>query len=332
MPLPADRAHDAPHQQPDLPQEHQQDSLSRRLTTLPDGHPSSPHDEDGNPRKPTVNLRDLELPLDDRASPADRTDSAERQELEVSDTWREQLPELQSLWDHHLERWPDKEKPSVDRSADEPGSWRSDSGLYLSAKDNEKASEAFNHIRTVEQELTMVVEVVEHGTPDARLAGLEHRLKGEDRYKEKVANDLQERLNPPSQDISEIAAKMHDVVRYTYLFPADRYGHGQQQVRQKLEDRGYELVLSRDSWDNSQYKGVNTRWATSDSVIFEVQFHTRESYEGKQLTHGAYERLRSGDTTEAERAELREFQHRVTACIANPADAHDFPDYRKEGY
>ena len=134
MPLPADRAHDAPHQQPDLPQEHQQDSLSRRLATLPEGHPSSPHDEDGTPRKPTVNLRDLELPLDDRASPAERTDSAERQELEVSDTWREQLPELQSLWDHHLERWPDKEKPSADRSADEPGSWRGDSGLFLAPK------------------------------------------------------------------------------------------------------------------------------------------------------------------------------------------------------
>ena len=72
MPLPADRAHDAPHQQPDLPQEHQQDSLSGRLTTLPDGHPSSPNDEDGAPREQTVNLRDLELPIDDRPSPADR--------------------------------------------------------------------------------------------------------------------------------------------------------------------------------------------------------------------------------------------------------------------
>jgi hypothetical protein len=332
MPLPADRAHDAPHQQPDLPQELQQDSLSRRLTTLPDGHPSCPNDEDGTPRKPTVNLRDLELPLDDRPSPADRTDSAERQELEVSDTWREQLPELQSLWDRHLERWPDKEKPSADRSADEPGSWRSDSSLYLSATDNEKAGDVFSHIRTVEQELTKVLKIVEHETPDAMLAGLGNRLKGEDRYKEKVANDLQERLNPPAQDIGDIAAKMHDVVRYTYLLPAGQYGHSQQQVRQKLEDRGYELVLSRDSWDNSQYKVINTRWATSDSVIFEVQFHTMESYEGKQLTHEAYERLRSADTPEAERVELREFQHRVTACIAVPADAHEFPDYRKEGY
>jgi hypothetical protein len=335
MPLPADRAHDVPHQQSDLPQEPQQDSLSRRLTTLPDGHPSSPNDDDGAPRKPTVDLRDLELPVDDRVSssrPADRTDSVERQELEVSDAWREQLPALQSLWDQHKERWPDREKPTADRSADEPGSWRSDSGLYLSAKDNEKAGDVFGRIRTAEQELTEVMEVVENETSGARLAGLENRLKGEDRCKEKIASDLQERLSQPVQDINEIAAKMHDVVRYTYLFPADQYARGQHQVRQNLEYRGYELVLSRDSWENSQYKGVNTRWATPDSVIFEVQFHTRESYEGKQLTHTAYERLRSGIATEAERPELREFQERVTACIAIPTDAHEFPDYRKEGY
>ena len=28
-------------------------------------------------------------------------------------------------------------------------------------------------------------------------------------------------------------------------------------------------------------------------MLFEVQFHTRISFEAKQLTHGAYERLRS---------------------------------------
>src|SRR5690349_6975626 len=167
MPLPADRAHDAPHQQPDLPQEHQQDSLSRRLTALPDGHPSSPHDEDGNPRKPAVNLRDLELPLDDRASPADRTDTAERQELEVSDTWREQLPELQSLWDHHLERWPDKPNPTVDRSADEPGSWRGDSGLFLSAADNKTADRILDRARQAEQKITDSMTAIEAEIPGA---------------------------------------------------------------------------------------------------------------------------------------------------------------------
>jgi hypothetical protein len=190
MPLPADRAHDAPHQQPDLPQEHQRDSLSRRLTTLPDGHPSSPNDEDGALRKPTVDLRDLELPLDDRPSPADRTDSPERRELEASDAWREQQPELQSIWDHHLERWPDKEKPSADRSADEPGSWRSDSGHYLNSVENANAENALSRVRRAEQVATSTMTEIESSTPDAFLLGLDRRLKGDDRCKEKIAREV----------------------------------------------------------------------------------------------------------------------------------------------
>src|SRR5262252_5302593 len=101
MPLPADRAHDAPHQQPDLPQEHQQDYLSRRLTTLPDGHPSSLNDEDGTPRKPTVGLRELELVevSDDHErkqlqSPPDRAGGDGLSEGRDASSWQERLPEM----------------------------------------------------------------------------------------------------------------------------------------------------------------------------------------------------------------------------------------------
>ncbi|HEX3490567.1 MAG TPA: zeta toxin family protein, partial [Streptosporangiaceae bacterium] len=45
------------------------DSLSGRLGSLPDGHPSSAFEEDGSRREPTVSLRDLEL--DVAESPAD---------------------------------------------------------------------------------------------------------------------------------------------------------------------------------------------------------------------------------------------------------------------
>ena len=48
----------------------ERDSLSRRLGSLPDGHPSSAFGEDGSRRQPTVSLRDLEL--DDVESPADQ--------------------------------------------------------------------------------------------------------------------------------------------------------------------------------------------------------------------------------------------------------------------
>jgi hypothetical protein len=48
----------------------ERDSLSRRLGSLPDGHPSSAFGEDGSRRQPTVSLRDLEL--DVAEAPADQ--------------------------------------------------------------------------------------------------------------------------------------------------------------------------------------------------------------------------------------------------------------------
>jgi hypothetical protein len=327
MPLPADRAHDAPHQQPDLPQEHQQDSLSRRLTTLPDGHPSSPNDEEGTPRKPTVNLRDLELPLDDRASPADRADSAERQEPEVSETWREQLPELQSLWDRHLERWPDKEKPSADRSADEPGSWRGDSGLYLNAEENLTAEHTLERVRKAEPDLTKAIKTIATETPGATLAGLEHCLKDTERCKEKISAEA--RLKP-ERSIDDIGENLPDIIRYTYQFETDRYYEGCSKVADQLRSHGYDLYDVRDSWRDSQYKGINTRWRDSSGQPFEVQLHTDESFSAKQLTHVAYERLRDPSTSDQEREELREFQHRVSESISIPHGSLQISDYPRK--
>jgi hypothetical protein len=323
MPLPADRAHDAPHQQPDLPQEHQQDSLSRRLTTLPDGHPSSPHDEDGTPRKPTVNLRDLELPLDDRASPADRTDSAERQELEVSDTWREQLPELRSLWDHHLERWPEKPIPTVDRSADEPGSWRGDSGLFLSAADNKTADRVLDRARQAEQKLTDSMTAIEAEIPGANLVGLNHRLKHEDRFKEKLAQDLQAM---PGRNSADVANDIPDVLRYTYQSEVGSYTANYYEMCRKIGSHGNELVLSRNFWDDSQYKGINTRWETPQGQLFEVQLHTADSFTAKQLTHSAYERIRT-NAPAVEREELWAYQELVSLTIPVPPGALEIEDF-----
>lgn len=323
MPLPADRAHDAPHQQPDLPQEHQQDSLSRRLTALPDGHPSSPHDEDGNPRKPPVNLRDLELPLDDRASPADRTDTAERQELEVSDTWREQLPELQSLWDHHLERWPGKPNPTVDRSADEPGSWRGDSGLFLSAADNKTADRILDRARQAEQKITDSMTAIEAEIPGANLVGLDHRLKHEDRFKEKLAQDLQAM---PGRNSADVANDIPDVLRYTYQSEVASYTGNYYEMCRRIESHGNELVLSRNFWNDSQYKGINTRWETPQGQLFEVQLHTADSFTAKQFTHSAYERIRT-NAVAVERAELWAYQERVSLTIPVPPGALDIEDF-----
>jgi hypothetical protein len=59
-----------------------------------------------------------------------------------------------------------------------------------------------------------------------------------------------------------------------------------------------------------------------------VQFHTRISFEAKQLTHGAYERLRTQQPPDAfEQMVLEAFQKKVTAEVPVPPGADGIPDY-----
>ena len=52
------------------------------------------------------------------------------------------------------------------------------------------------------------------------------------------------------------------------------------------ENLGYEMCQSRNSWDDAEYKGINTRWVTEGGQRFEVQFHTPESFHARQyVTH-----------------------------------------------
>ncbi|MGH3281910.1 MAG: hypothetical protein ACRDNW_22630 [Trebonia sp.] len=65
-----------------------------------------------------------------------------------------------------------------------------------------------------------------------------------------------------------------------------------------------------------------------------MQFHTRASLEAKELTHKAYERIRSiTDPTpesDLESAELAEFQSKANAMVPIPPDVNIIEDYRRE--
>jgi hypothetical protein len=90
--------------------------------------------------------------------------------------------------------------------------------------------------------------------------------------------------------------------------------------------------MRRNSWESSQYKGINTQWRTAEGQKFEVQFHTAESFEAKQLTHGAYERLRNTLTDKREMRELRAFQRQVAGRIPVPDLVGGIIDFsEKEG-
>ena len=213
------------------------------------------------------------------------------------------------------QRWPAERPPAADRPADPPGS-----------------AEAIGRIREAERGLSADTQAIkqENGY-GAWLEGFEFRLKGEDRLKEKIAEGLA--TATPDATPHQVLRLIPDAIRYTFCFQSESYARGYYDIKERLENRGYEMYYSRNWWTDPEYKGINTRWVTAEGQRFEVQFHTPESFHAKHdVTHAAYERIRDPTTSRRELRELHAFQRTVSAWIDVPDGAADIPDFKKEGF
>ena len=184
---------------------------------------------------------------------------------------------------------------------------------------------ACDRVRDIEETVTTPAMLrVEAADTSRTLVGLEFRLKGSERLSEKVAEAVEER----GHSVAEAFGLVKDAIRYTLCYPEDRYSEGVLADCDRLEAEGFGRFDRRNSWDEDEYKGINSRWRVPDGEqLFEVQFHTKASFEAKQETHGAYERLRALPD-ESEVPQLRAYQREVTAKVAVPPGAADIPDYR----
>ena len=158
-----------------------------------------------------------------------------------------------------------------------------------------------------------------------RLVGFENRLKGKDRLAEKVTRAVDEQ---PDLGYDNAFAVVKDAIRYTFQYPDERYTAGVQADIELLMEEGFERVDCRNTWESEVYKGINSRWQVPEnSQLFEVQFHTEASYQAKQETHAAYERLRDPATPKDEQERLVEYQRAVNARVPTPPGATDIPDH-----
>lgn len=153
-------------------------------------------------------------------------------------------------------------------------------------------------------------------------------LKSPDRFKEKLAKLM---TRYPDRSPGQLALAIHDGIRYTFVFDTPDYVGGVSAAEEKLTAQGYRLQQRKPSWDDPDYKGVNSRWQDPGSKVqFEVQFHTPESWEAKQATHGMYEKLADPRTTPMQRSLLEEEQRKITARITIPEGAAGITHYRAE--
>ena len=238
-----------------------------------------------------------------------------RATVEAAYSWDAAALELRQSWAEHKTKWPAPEDPG-------PGD------RHLNPEANAEVERACGRIRDIgENIITPAMRAIESEDPDRHLVGLEKCLKGIERIKEKVADAMQYKGRSPE----EALATLKDAVRFTFCYGEQRYASGVIQDCQRLLDRGFQPFDRVNSWQADEYKGINSRWRDPESgLLFEVQFHTRASFEAKQLTHRAYERLRNPATSDIERGELQEFQRKASAEIPIPPSVTDIEDYSPE--
>jgi len=262
-----------------------------------------------------------------RAKPAEPSENG--QQAPPRPSWEETAELSRWMWTEYKRRWPAEERPPVDKPDDAPGSWHGDGDRVLKSADNQRVEAQCDRIADREREtITPALRETERQDPHRHLVGLKDCLKGRDRIKEKTCRMIQESGFSPEEAVSHVP----DAIRYTFQYDEARYTRSVRADILRMKDLGFKLDILKNSWSGDQYKGINTQWAEPETgQRFEVQFHTRISFEAKQITHAAYERLRAGRPDKFEQMVLEAFQNKVTTEVPIPPGAVDIPDYPRRG-
>ena len=261
------------------------------------------------------------------AAQSDRTASQThaRQADRGGDEWSAAADHFREAWADHQSRWPRPERERAEPTIDSDGGWHGDGGRSLDRDANQTVDRGCDRIREVEATtITPAMRRIEAQDPTRELVGLEHRLKGTDRLKEKVADQLR---SQPELTAKQALSAVPDSLRFTFCYSEGQYTQGVRADSDRLRSEGFEAIKIRNSWTDEQYRGINSQWSDPGTgQRFEVQFHTDASFEAKQLTHVAYERLRDPQTARPERQELEILQREICTKIKVPQGADEIKE------
>ena len=95
---------------------------------------------------------------------------------------------------------------------------------------------------------------------------------------------------------------------------------------------GYNTVVVKNTWIDSKnpYKGINTVVAAPNGLKFEVQYHTKESFEIKEKMHGPYEKTRvMKDKRSKEYLEIEDEMFNLSDSLTVPDNIEEVKSYGK---
>ncbi len=103
------------------------------------------------------------------------------------------------------------------------------------------------------------------------LAGMENRIKSRNSYLKKIKRNYWPGFH---------GYEVKDILRYTYTAPSEELAEKILKTMELYSQSGYHTVEIKNYWLDRQspYKGINTTLRSPDGQIFELQYHTPESF------------------------------------------------------
>lgn len=148
-----------------------------------------------------------------------------------------------------------------------------------------------------------------------KLVGLENRLKSPSSIKRKIEAEVADGF---SKSLS--LNKIRDAIRYTTIFKEGDFVTRYKAMQYLLAIKGYKTIIVKNTWKNdSAYKGVNTFIQNEDGDVFEMQYHTQQSFDLKNgLLHELYEQFRNPKTPFHEKEKLLLEMRKLSSKIKVP--------------
>lgn len=148
-----------------------------------------------------------------------------------------------------------------------------------------------------------------------KLVGLENRLKSPSSIKRKIEAEVADGF---SKSLS--LNKIRDAIRYTTVFKEGDFVTRYKAMQYLLVIKGYKTIIVKNTWKNdSAYKGVNTFIQNEDGDVFEMQYHTQQSFDLKNgLLHKLYEQFRNPKTPFHEKEKLLLEMRKLSSKIKVP--------------
>ncbi|QKD86028.1 hypothetical protein XAV_05885 [Xanthomonas axonopodis pv. vasculorum] len=193
-----------------------------------------------------------------------------------------------------------------------------------------KAQALSTRARQMEPQVTDMLKRVaaRHG---GQLAGTQHQLKSYGSLQEK----LKQRVALKKQTLEEAAAGVNDALRYSVVLQPQDFTAGLRAMLAALDDQGHARVKLTNQFTAypPSFKAINVTLRSPEGALWEIQFHTPETFALKERFHDLYKRTHALALGGASRAEQRTLQAPALEAfkrVASPPGCEEIDDWQEE--